>query len=311
LPACVAALLAQSALAADDPALAVLDACRAKLDARSDVGMERIEKRCPELMPALQSAPWSNLLPSGMRERRDEVSAESLRELGVLVRGANRAATRAAPGKDSLAPVLAELGEKGQQGATRWERFKRWLQDKLERRDEEEDDEQSLLADIGREFETSEGVARLITYLGYGLVALLVMFVIWTELRAAGLFGGARNVGRAARATEWRRRLLLADVMAAPLAERPGLLLKLLGEALARANRLPAADGLTAGAMVRRAQLDSNAERAALEQVAAAAETVRYGPSPPALERLEGAVGSARALLEKFAKLATFRRAGH
>jgi hypothetical protein len=307
LLACVAALLAQAALAEEDPALAALDACRARLDVRSDVGMERIEKRCPALMPALLSAPWSNLLPNGMRDRRDEVSAESLRALGELVRGANRPALRPAPGKDSLAPVLAELGEKGQQGATRWERFKRWLQEKLDRRGDE-DDERSLLEDIGREFETSEGVARLITYLGYGLMALLVMYVIWIELRAAGLFGGAaRSAARSNRAAEWRRKLLLADVMAAPLADRPGLLLKLLGEALTRANRLPAADGLSASALVRRAELDSDRERAELEQVAATAEAVRYGPSQPAPERLEGAVGSARALLAKIARLATFR----
>ncbi len=306
LLACVAIFLARAALAADDPALAALDACRAQLDARRDVGMERIEKRCPQLMPALLSAPWSTLLPNGLRYRRDEISAESLRELGELVRSANRAALRPAPEREKLAPVLAELGEKGQQGATRWERFKRWLQEKLDRRGDE-DDERSLLDHIGREFQTSEGVARLITYLGYGLMALLVMFVIWTELRAAGLFGGVRADARVNRATEWRRKLLLADVMAAPLADRPGLLLKLLGEALARANRLPAADGLTAGALVRRAELDSEPERAALEQVAATAEAVRYGPSQPAPERLEGAVVSARALLAKFARLVADR----
>jgi hypothetical protein len=304
-----AALEIDLAALADDPALAALDACRARLDARSDVGMDRIEKRCPGLMTALQRAPWHNLLPSGLRDRRDEVSAESLRELGELVRAANRAvAKRPAPDADSLAPVLAELGERGQQGATRWERFKRWLQDKLERR-EEDDGKQSWLAEIGREFETSEGIARLITYTGYGFMGLLVMFVVWTELRAAGLFGGgARNDARGNRAMDWRRRLLLADVMAAPLAERPGMLLKLLGEALTRADRLPAAEGLTAAALVRCARLDSDAERAELERVAAAAEAVRYGPSPPAPDRLEGAVKSARALLDKFARLATFRR---
>ena len=305
-----AVLLSGQAAFAEDAALAVLDACRAKLDARSDVGMERIEKRCPELMPALSGAPWSNLLPKDMRDRRDEVSAESLRELGELVRAANLAvAKRPAPDNEKLAPVLAELGVQGQQGATRWERFKRWLQEKLERRADEDDDERSLLEDLGREFETSEGIARLISYLGYGLVALLVMFVIWTELRAAGFFGGtARDGARADRATEWRRRLQLSDVMAAPLAERPGLLLKLLGEALTRTGRLPAPEGLTGAALVRRARLDSDAERAALEQVAVTADAVRYGASPPAPERLEGAVGSARTLLEKFGRLAMSRR---
>ena len=37
------------------------------------------------------------------------------------------------------------------------------------------------------------------------------------------------------------------------------MLLRLLGEALTRAHRLPAADGLTAGAIARRADLDSDA----------------------------------------------------
>jgi hypothetical protein len=297
--------------AAEDPALVALEACRARLDPRRDVGLARIEKRCPELLPALERAAWSPLLPQGMRERRDEVSADSLRELGELVRGLRgAAATRAAPDPARLAPVLAELGEQGQQGATRWERFKRWLQDKLERREKEESDEKSLLADLGEEFETSEGVARLITYTGYGLLALLVLFVVWSELRAAGLLGGPPREGaRAAEAAAWRRRLQLADVLDAPLAERPGLLLKLLGETLTRAHRLPAANGLTASALVRRARLDSDAERAELEQLATAAEAVRYAPRAPEPERLEGAVTAARSLLDKFARL-TPRRGG-
>jgi hypothetical protein len=291
-----AILLASPIFAADDAALRVLDACRAALQ-RNDVGLARIEKRCPDLMPALQTAPWANLLPKDMRERRDEISAEGLRELAELVRQAGReTARRAAPDVSRLAPVLARLGEKGQQGATRWERFKRWLQDKLERRDEEEG-EDSWLDQIGRQFETSEGVARFITYVGYGFLALLVLFVVWSELRAAGLLGGARRATRAAEAREWRRRLQLADILSAPLPERPGLLLQLLGDALMRERRLPSAAGLTAGALVRQAKLDSEDDRAELERVAVTAEAVRYAPRQPEPERLERAVESARSLL--------------
>ena len=54
-----------------DPALEALEACRARLDERNDVGLARIEKRCPDLMRVLQSASWGNLLPRDMRERRD------------------------------------------------------------------------------------------------------------------------------------------------------------------------------------------------------------------------------------------------
>jgi len=287
---------------ADDAALRVVDACRAKLDARVDIGIERVRRRCPELMPALEKAPWRELLPVSLGERREEISAESLRALGQLVRHASDSGTqRAAPQRETLEPVLAALGDKGQQGATRWERFKRWLKEKFETRPDENGP--GWLERWSRQFRTSEGVARAITYVGYALVVLLVLFVIWQELRAAGLWGG---MGRAARrrdlAAAWHRRLVLEDVFAAPLAERPGMLLRLLGEALARDHRLPAADGLTATAMVRQARLDADGDRAALSQVARTAEQVRYAPRPPADEALEGAVSDARSLLGKLAR---------
>jgi hypothetical protein len=300
--ALLAGLLATGAMA-QDAALTALDACRAKLDARSDVGLERIERKCPGLSKTLAAAPWGGLLPKAMRERQDDVSAESLRQLGELVRRANQTVQpREAPDMASLAPVLAELGEKGQQGVTRWERFKRWLKDKFERKEDAGDEQESWLKKLGRQFETSEGVARVITYVGYTLVGLLVAFVVWSELRAAGLLGGLRRADTRAEAAAWRRKLTLAEVAKAPLAERPGMLLKLLGEALVRAHRLPAADGLTAAEIARRARVEL-AEREDLRAVAGVADTVRYGPSLPGDQELEGAVSRARDLLGRVTKL--------
>ena len=269
--------------------------------------MERIQKRCPELLPALANAPWRGLLPQTLRERRDEITAESLRALAELVRqSGGGGALRDAPSREKLEPVLAELGAKGQQGATRWDRFKRWLKEKLEKR---KDDEAGALEKWSRRFQTSEGIAEAITYLGYMMVGVLVLLVIWSELRAAGLFGGTRHArARSDAAAQWRRRLMLSDVAAAPLADRPGMLLRLLGEALTRAERLPAAEGLTSAAIVRRASLDSEHERAELAQVAATADTVRYGNSTPPDGALEGTVAAAKALLEKFARLAAGKR---
>jgi hypothetical protein len=186
------ALVSGAAVAADDAALRTVEECSAKLDARTDVGIERIQKRCPELMPALASAPWRDLLPSTLRERRDEISAESLRALVTLVKQSRDAASRReAPARDRLDPVLADLGDKGDKGATRWERFKRWLKDKLENR--KKDDEAGWIEKLSRQLKTSEGVAQFITWTGYVMVGVLVGFVIWSELRAAGLFGGVRR----------------------------------------------------------------------------------------------------------------------
>jgi hypothetical protein len=288
--------------AADDAALRAVEACRARLDPRVDIGIERVQRRCPELLPALDSSPWRELLPRTLRERREEISAESLRALAELLRHANETRpARAAPRQDVLAPVLAELGEQGRQGVTRWERFKRWLKQKFE--DRKDEDEAGWLEKWSRQFRTSEGVSRALTYLGYALVIALALFVVWGELRAAGLLGGFRRAARRANpAAEWRRRLMLADVNAAPLADRPGMLLRLLGEALTRAHRLPAADGLTARAIASRAELDSPADRAELERVAATADEVRYADRRLADETLEATVGTAKVLLDKFAR---------
>jgi len=293
---------------ADDAALRAVETCRARLDPRSDIGMERIKRRCPELLPALEKAPWRDLLPSTLGQRREEISAESLRRLVELVtRASDTEAKHVAPDREILGPVLAELGESGQQGATRWERFKRWLKQKFE--DRENEDDAGWLEKLSRQFRTSEGVARAITYLGYALVIALVLYVIWSELRALGLLGGVRRASRrASSAAEWRRRLMLTDVFDAPLAERPGMLLRLLGEALSRAQRLPAPEGLTAAELARRARLESDADRAELARVAATAEQVRYAAQPPPEDAIENTVDRARELLGKFARLSAERR---
>jgi len=290
------------AAADDDAGLNAIDACRARLDPRVDIGIERVSRRCPELLPALESAPWRDLLPKTLGERREDLTSESLRALAELVRHASDpGAESLAPDREALAPVLAELGERGKQGATRWERFTRWLKEKYTQHNKKGED-LSWLEKLARQLRTSEGLARAITLLGYVLVIGLVLFVIWSELRAAGLLGGTRRQqGRASPAAEWRRRLMLTDVFAAPLAERPGMLLRLLGEALSRAQRLPPADGLTAAALVQRARLDAEEERAALARVAVTAERVRYAPQAPGDETIEGAVSAARELLGKFA----------
>jgi hypothetical protein len=295
--------------AADDPALAAIEACRGRLDPRVDVGLERIEKRCPDLLSRIERAPWAGLVPADLRARRDELSAEGLRALVELIRGADRElAARPAPDVERLTPLLAELGAPGQEGATRWERFKRWLKEKLERRDDP-DDESSWLEELGRQFETSEGVARVITYVGYAVLGALVIIVIVSELRAAGLLGGRRRAERrlAAQAV-WRRRLQLSDIAQAPLAERPGVLLRLLGEALTRTHRLPAADGMTAPAIVRHARLDEETDREDLRRVAVTAETVRFGAALPAEEDLANAASAATSLLERVTRPASGRR---
>ena len=270
---------------------------------RVDIGIERIQKRCPELLPALASAPWRDLLPHDLRERREEITAESLRALEELVRQSrDGAARREAPTRDRLEPVLAELGEKGQQGATRWERFKRWLKDKLENR--KEDDDAGWLEKLARQFKTSEGVAQFITYTGYALVGVLVAFVIWSELRAAGLLGGARRAssraepgGRMAPATDARGR---GEGAARRAAGHVAAVVRRGADARAAAAGRRGPHRLRDRAARAASIRPTNAKSCA--RVAATAEAVRYAAAAPPDDALEGTVAAAKALLEKFAR---------
>ena len=77
------------------------------------------------------------------------------------------------------------------------------------------------------------------------------------------------------------------------------MLLRLLGEALTRAHRLPASEGLTASAhRAPRASSRRPPIETTLAQVAAVtADAVRYAPRAPPNETLEAAVAHARTLL--------------
>jgi hypothetical protein len=102
----ILALASGTAMAADDAALRIVEECSARLDARTDVGIDRIQKRCPELMTALASAEWRDLLPPTLRERRDEISAQSLQALVTLVRQSQEGTSRAI-GSTRCSPILA------------------------------------------------------------------------------------------------------------------------------------------------------------------------------------------------------------
>src|SRR5688572_29168198 len=113
--------------------------------------------------------------------RAGQTGARIRREAGIA-RGARACGAR---------PILAGLELKAEQAPSRWERFKRWLRDRFKQGDDK--DERGWLDELLLDIRTSEGFARTLTWLGYGLVIGLSVYVIWGEMRAAGFLGGRRR----------------------------------------------------------------------------------------------------------------------
>ena len=202
---------------AEDAALRAVDACRARLDPRVDIGIERVERRCPELLAGAGEGAMARPAAEHARRASRRNIGRKPASAGGSRQARQRRGRRAAPRRilkfsRRCSPSSANRGSRarhaGSDSRAGWSRNSRSGEDK---------EEAGWLERWSRQLRTPEGVAQAITYIGYTLVIALVLFVIGSELRAAGLLGGMRRGGRrSSPAAEWRRRLMLADVLAAP-----------------------------------------------------------------------------------------------
>jgi hypothetical protein len=280
-------------------AMANIDACVARLDPQLDIGYDRIAARCPELMRQLEAGPWAPWLPRGWKESGNDLSAGSLKELRELVarESSVRESTLAkVPDIRGLQPILATLA--GNRDETGWSHFKSWLRSILERREQPTDESwfSRMVSHVG----ISQSVIRIITYAALAVVVIIAGAIVVNELRAAGVFGGWRRAARKRRSQDKvaTSGLSWSDIEQAPLRDRPRLLLDLIVRRLSDRGSLPPAGALTVRELTRAAGLPEAEDRLRLEELALAAERVRYSRSEQA-EGLEEPVAGGRVLLDR------------
>ena len=291
---------APHAAEAPDP-VAVIDACIAKLDAQLDVGYERIARRCPDLAPALERSGWAAWLPQGWKESRNDLSAGSLQELQALVtRELATRATTPVPRVERLKEILTDLGATGQERSGAWTRFKKWVRSLFERAGQQ--NREGWLSRLVSRVGVSDTVISLITYVALGLVVALAGFIVFNELRLAGVLGRKRadsdDEGNDD-GTGMRARLTWGDIERAALIDRPRLLLELIAAKLTDLGRLPPAGAFTARELARAADLNQPADRERLNELAVTAERARYAADGVSPAVAEAAVGNARELLAR------------
>jgi hypothetical protein len=288
------ALPALAAPKARDPS-ASLDACIAALDSL-DIGYERIAERCPGLTSALEASDEALWLPADWKRPGNELSAAGLAQLRVLLMR-ERAVARGARRADvaQLPVVLAQLGPVEPPSSWRT-RLAGWLR--------------------GREppSATSGRVSGLVDWIGPGgsppaalthlLLALAVVLAVLLAGRELLLAGGLRRFElhgwRIARHRPAPAAQAQAGRLAAPLGERPALLLVAITARLREEGRVPAPQALTARELAALARLPP-VQREQLASLGQVAEQLRFAPVPPAGGQITAALEQGQQLLASLA----------
>jgi hypothetical protein len=291
------ALWAAAPAAAAPDALGAIDACVDRLDVDSDIGFERIAARCPELALRLTKSDWAAWLPEQWQEDYNNLSARSLAALRILVARELVVRARARTPQVALVrPILADLAARNPEPRGWWERMRVWLR-ALFAPDAKAGANwyERLIGRVG----VSQALLEIVAYSTLLLIVFLAGYIVVAEWRASGpRRRGSARAGEGAHA-EQARLLSWRDVERAAPADKLRVLLELLLAHLTAARHLPAAGALTVRELSRAARLTNAADRERLDEVAFAAERLRYSPAAESPAGLARALERGHELLER------------
>jgi hypothetical protein len=265
---CVAGLVGMASAGAEPGDQ--LRACAAKF-AAAEAHTKKLEELCPQLEESLNALALTGLLDADARKNLTPAAINDLVDLSVQYAAARPSA---APDTGSL-PAIAEQvnGKKPSAAVTWWDRFKSWMRNWL-----------SGHAGAGngwfdewlRQLSKSTALLTAILYICMAIVVAAALFVVFVELRAAGLLRRGALRAKAAEPGDLRVSALFESK---PQAARDGIaqLLGLLVARLIQTRRLGFERALTHRELIARSVFDTPEQRRAFALVARAAESLLYG----------------------------------
>lgn len=238
--------------------------------------------RCPRVADAIRRLGLSDSLGPDWEKRLTRGSLQDLVQLAQRYVGTPLSA---APAAATLAPILRQLRADATTHSW-WEDFKARLRRLLEPPDPGDGSWLAqLLSAIPRRAQ------RLFVYVTTAAIVVWALWMLWKELLAGVVLGrgrgGAAESARAAAVADAAdavaRELTLSDLEAAPAAQRAGLLLRLLLQAMRRSGRVRDDRPLTCRELGAHAVFDDAEQRRRFVSLALWAERERYGVEANAL----------------------------
>ncbi len=283
--------------------LDIIRGCAAQAPADM-VGIKRLDDTCPGLEDAIHSLNLDGMLYDGWRER---LNSDSLSDVAILVDLYRRPKRTAGLDTTALPGILKNVArELAPEPKSWWDAFKAWLKSWFQGRDFD-----SLswldrwLDSIGR----SATLLNVILYSLIGLVVILAGWVVFNELRAAGL--PVRRRPRTAQVISLSGVALGAatTMESEPVAlrERMAALLRRLVARLMQTGRLKSERSLTHRELVIRSAFDSEGQRAVFAAVASNAEAILYGADDAPAEHFSRVLRDGEILLAQLPDSASRR----
>jgi hypothetical protein len=274
--------------------LKVIRECAAKVPGEVS-GIKNLDAACPGLEDAILALKVDRMLYDGWREQLDR---NSLNDVATLAEPYDESKPTGGPDAAALPDILKSMArEQAPVAKSWWEAFKAWLNTWFQSHDP---DSLSWLDRWLEGLRQSAGLLSVVLYSLIGLVVIAAGWLVFNELKAAGLMGRGR--GRPAPVNSpGAAPSDAANLNSEPiaLAERVAALLRLLVSRLMQTGRLKSERSLTHRELVTLSVFDSEMQRAVFAAVAGSAESILYGAHSVPAERLDSVLRDGQVLLSQ------------
>jgi hypothetical protein len=257
----------------------------------------RLGDVCPDVAAAIDAGGWGAALTV---EGAENLNAKSLEALAQLAGGYERPAHAGVEiATASLDEALRELELRtAPETLSIWDEIQQWFDEHFGKQDDEARNRlERWLAGLS----VPERVIRYVVIALGLLIVAATAVIVWNELRVAGVLAGGvlrkySPLERESPAPHAGPRDL-EDVLEAPLARRPALLLALVLDRLRAHSQAPLRESLTHRELLGATQGLSGEQSDAFRVVVAAAERATFGGWRPDAPACDGLIERGRALL--------------
>ncbi|GFE88560.1 hypothetical protein GCM10011488_35140 [Steroidobacter agaridevorans] len=283
------AVLAQS----EGPARQAIGECIEALEPDA-IGLEAIEKTCPEIRVALEQLGLTDLVSE---DQLSLLSRDGLHSLHQLALRYEQEPEHATIGSDTLAPVLESLREPpvAEQSLSWYQRLERWLREILDRKPSNSSND-SWLSRWLKEYSLPDTVRWGLIYGSMALMVLLALGIVINEVRTAARGRRRKSAAKAANAADVPFDSRSAGTGLDAGGERLSALLRLLIATLVDTGRLQGAQSLTHRELAKRARFDDSTQRESFQKIAQLAERETFSGKEVASDDLADVLRVGRTL---------------